>query len=142
MVAHVSGLVEELTAQRAEERIGETRRGARRVRRRRPRSWAAPPTRARRSTVRRPSLDAADVAVGDLVAADRRGQRRAWTWWPEPVSTAMSETVNAPGSNWNLPNVLTGLRIVMVPFFGWALLHDGGDSCCGGPSPSSSSSAR
>ena len=31
-------------------------------------------------------------------------------------------------SNWNLPNVLTGLRIVMVPFFGWALLHDGGDS--------------
>jgi CDP-diacylglycerol--glycerol-3-phosphate 3-phosphatidyltransferase len=36
----------------------------------------------------------------------------------------MSEKV----SNWNLPNVLTGLRIVMVPFFGWALLHDGGDS--------------
>ncbi|MBD8869843.1 CDP-diacylglycerol--glycerol-3-phosphate 3-phosphatidyltransferase [Nocardioides donggukensis] len=31
-------------------------------------------------------------------------------------------------SNWNLPNVLTSLRIVMVPFFGWALLHDGGDS--------------
>ena len=31
-------------------------------------------------------------------------------------------------SNWNVPNVLTGLRIVMVPFFGWALLHDGGDS--------------
>ena len=24
--------------------------------------------------------------------------------------------------------MLTGLRIVMVPFFGWALLHDGGDS--------------
>ena len=31
-------------------------------------------------------------------------------------------------SNWNLPNVLTSLRIVMVPFFGWALLQDGGDS--------------
>jgi CDP-diacylglycerol---glycerol-3-phosphate 3-phosphatidyltransferase len=31
-------------------------------------------------------------------------------------------------SNWNLPNVLTSLRIVMVPFFGWALLVDGGDS--------------
>ncbi len=31
-------------------------------------------------------------------------------------------------SNWNLPNVLTTLRIVMVPFFGWALLQDGGDS--------------
>lgn len=31
-------------------------------------------------------------------------------------------------SNLNLPNVLTTLRIVMVPFFGWALLQDGGDS--------------
>ena len=31
-------------------------------------------------------------------------------------------------SNWNLPNLLTTLRIVLVPFFGWALLHDGGDS--------------
>ncbi|HET7431664.1 MAG TPA: CDP-diacylglycerol--glycerol-3-phosphate 3-phosphatidyltransferase [Nocardioides sp.] len=31
-------------------------------------------------------------------------------------------------SNLNVPNVLTTLRIVMVPFFGWALLHDGGDS--------------
>jgi CDP-diacylglycerol--glycerol-3-phosphate 3-phosphatidyltransferase len=34
----------------------------------------------------------------------------------------------APVSNWNVPNALTTLRIVMVPFFGWALLHDGGDS--------------
>ena len=32
------------------------------------------------------------------------------------------------GDNWNLPNVLTGLRIVLVPVFGYALLHDGGDS--------------
>ncbi len=39
----------------------------------------------------------------------------------------MSETAT-PVSNWNLPNALTTLRIVMVPFFGWALLHDGGDS--------------
>ncbi|MEI2713429.1 MAG: CDP-diacylglycerol--glycerol-3-phosphate 3-phosphatidyltransferase [Nocardioides sp.] len=31
-------------------------------------------------------------------------------------------------SNLNLPNFLTTLRIVMVPFFGWALLADGGDS--------------
>ena len=31
-------------------------------------------------------------------------------------------------NNWNLPNALTTLRIVMVPFFGWALLVDGGDS--------------
>ena len=31
-------------------------------------------------------------------------------------------------SNLNLPNLLTTLRIVIVPFFGWALLQDGGDS--------------
>jgi CDP-diacylglycerol--glycerol-3-phosphate 3-phosphatidyltransferase len=31
-------------------------------------------------------------------------------------------------NNWNLPNALTTLRIAMVPFFGWALLVDGGDS--------------
>ena len=31
-------------------------------------------------------------------------------------------------SNWNVPNALTTLRIVMVPFFGWALLLDNGES--------------
>ncbi len=31
-------------------------------------------------------------------------------------------------SNWNLPNALTTLRIVAVPFFGWALLTDGGQA--------------
>ncbi|WP_182526584.1 CDP-diacylglycerol--glycerol-3-phosphate 3-phosphatidyltransferase [Nocardioides dongkuii] len=31
-------------------------------------------------------------------------------------------------SNWNLPNALTTLRIVLVPFFGWALLIDNGES--------------
>ncbi|HEY0950152.1 CDP-diacylglycerol--glycerol-3-phosphate 3-phosphatidyltransferase [Nocardioides sp.] len=36
--------------------------------------------------------------------------------------------VETQPSNWNVPNVLTTLRIVMVPFFGWALLVDGGDS--------------
>ncbi|MFC7359395.1 CDP-diacylglycerol--glycerol-3-phosphate 3-phosphatidyltransferase [Nocardioides astragali] len=30
-------------------------------------------------------------------------------------------------SNFNIANILTTLRIVMVPFFGWALLHDGGN---------------
>jgi CDP-diacylglycerol---glycerol-3-phosphate 3-phosphatidyltransferase len=30
-------------------------------------------------------------------------------------------------SNFNIANVLTTLRIVMVPFFGWALLVDGGN---------------
>ena len=40
----------------------------------------------------------------------------------------MTEATRAQPSNWNVPNVLTTLRIVMVPFFGWALLVDGGDS--------------
>ena len=40
----------------------------------------------------------------------------------------MSETQVPKVSNLNLPNILTSLRILMVPFFGWALLHDGGDS--------------
>ncbi|QIX27015.1 CDP-diacylglycerol--glycerol-3-phosphate 3-phosphatidyltransferase [Nocardioides sp. JQ2195] len=39
----------------------------------------------------------------------------------------MTETSAKP-SNFNVPNALTTLRILMVPFFGWALLHDGGDS--------------
>ncbi len=34
----------------------------------------------------------------------------------------------AKTSNWNIPNALTTLRIVMVPFFAWALLVDGGES--------------
>ena len=38
--------------------------------------------------------------------------------------TAAQSTV----SNWNVPNALTTLRIVLVPVFAWALLHDGGDS--------------
>jgi CDP-diacylglycerol--glycerol-3-phosphate 3-phosphatidyltransferase len=31
-------------------------------------------------------------------------------------------------SNWNVPNALTALRILMVPFFGWALLVGDGTS--------------
>ncbi|WP_372736645.1 CDP-diacylglycerol--glycerol-3-phosphate 3-phosphatidyltransferase [Nocardioides sp.] len=37
-------------------------------------------------------------------------------------------TATTKPSNFNLPNALTTLRIVMVPFFGAALLVDGGDS--------------
>jgi CDP-diacylglycerol--glycerol-3-phosphate 3-phosphatidyltransferase len=40
----------------------------------------------------------------------------------------MTDATETQVSNWNLPNALTTLRIVMVPFFGWALLVDGGDS--------------
>jgi len=39
----------------------------------------------------------------------------------------MTEPGHKP-SNWNVPNALTTLRIVMVPFFGWALLTAGGES--------------
>ncbi|MEP6817621.1 MAG: CDP-diacylglycerol--glycerol-3-phosphate 3-phosphatidyltransferase [Marmoricola sp.] len=38
----------------------------------------------------------------------------------------MSEPHPPPVSNWNVPNALTMLRIVVVPFFGWVLLYDGG----------------
>jgi CDP-diacylglycerol---glycerol-3-phosphate 3-phosphatidyltransferase len=39
---------------------------------------------------------------------------------PAPAST--------PPSNWNVPNALTTLRILMVPFFAWALLVDDGEA--------------
>ena len=43
--------------------------------------------------------------------------------------TSTGETpAAAPPSNWNVPNALTTLRIILVPFYGWALLYDGGDS--------------
>src|SRR5689334_17526465 len=42
---------------------------------------------------------------------------------PQPASEHAPQV-----SNWNVPNALTTLRIVMVPFFGWALLIDGGSS--------------
>jgi CDP-diacylglycerol---glycerol-3-phosphate 3-phosphatidyltransferase len=35
-------------------------------------------------------------------------------------------TTPAKVNNWNVPNALTTLRLVMVPFLGWTLLHDGG----------------
>ena len=44
------------------------------------------------------------------------------------MSTDPAPSAASVPSNWNLPNALTTLRIVMVPFFGWALLVDGGDS--------------
>ncbi len=30
-------------------------------------------------------------------------------------------------TNWNVPNALTTLRILLVPVFAWVLLHDGGE---------------
>ena len=46
---------------------------------------------------------------------------------PEGVPVATGTDTRAP-SNWNVPNALTTLRIVMVPFFAWALLIDDGQS--------------
>jgi CDP-diacylglycerol---glycerol-3-phosphate 3-phosphatidyltransferase len=43
------------------------------------------------------------------------------------VSNVTPSDPAAPPSNWNLPNALTVLRIVMVPLFGWLLLSHGGD---------------
>ena len=40
----------------------------------------------------------------------------------------MTDAAAHKPSNWNLPNALTTARIVAVPFYGWALLVDGGDS--------------
>ena len=45
----------------------------------------------------------------------------------QPVSQPSTESP-AKTSNWNIPNALTTLRLLMVPFFGYALLVDGGDS--------------
>ncbi len=49
---------------------------------------------------------------------------------PQRPSSSEASTQGAAGqpSNFNLPNVLTTVRIVLVPFFGAALLVDGGDS--------------
>lgn len=40
----------------------------------------------------------------------------------------MSDATTSSVSNWNLPNVLTVLRMVLVPLFAFTLLHDGGQS--------------
>ncbi len=40
----------------------------------------------------------------------------------------MSDVSDATPSNLNLPNILTAVRIALVPFFGAALLMDGGES--------------
>jgi CDP-diacylglycerol--glycerol-3-phosphate 3-phosphatidyltransferase len=40
----------------------------------------------------------------------------------------VSATQPTKPSNWNLPNALTTLRILMVPFFGFAMLVDDGQS--------------
>ena len=48
---------------------------------------------------------------------------RVSTWSHAHGELSMTQVDAPPVSNWNVPNALTTLRIVMVPFFGWALLH-------------------
>ncbi|MGN6721967.1 MAG: CDP-diacylglycerol--glycerol-3-phosphate 3-phosphatidyltransferase [Marmoricola sp.] len=44
------------------------------------------------------------------------------------MDTSSATEHQTAASVWNVPNALTTLRIVLVPFFAWALLHDGGHS--------------
>ena len=98
-VEHVTGLVEELTAQRAEERIGERRRGARRERRR-------TATAEGRAAHQGPEVDGTTrlagcrpaPAVGDLVARRRGRHRRASTWSRSRRMTDASRATEAAPS--------------------------------------------
>jgi CDP-diacylglycerol--glycerol-3-phosphate 3-phosphatidyltransferase len=45
---------------------------------------------------------------------------------PKQHSTEGDATIEQQPSNWNVPNALTSLRLVITPFIGIALLHDGG----------------
>jgi CDP-diacylglycerol--glycerol-3-phosphate 3-phosphatidyltransferase len=45
-----------------------------------------------------------------------------------PMSQDGAAVQTRTSSNWNVPNALTTLRILMVPVFGWALLVDDGTS--------------
>jgi CDP-diacylglycerol--glycerol-3-phosphate 3-phosphatidyltransferase len=50
--------------------------------------------------------------------------------YSDPAAGGSGATPSAdldPVSNWNLPNALTTLRILLVPVFGWLLLSDGGE---------------
>ena len=127
-VEHVSRLAEELTAQRAEDRIGERvevlvesldgddRRGPRRV----------PGAGGRRFDHGRRGASGGR-RVGDIVRGrvteqlgcrPRRGRAEA-------IGCRLCSRESAQPSNWNLPNALTTLRILLVPLFGWLLLRDG-----------------
>ena len=128
-VEHVTDLVEQLTSERAEERVGDdvvvlvesvtdgVAEG--------------------RADHQGPEVDGTTRLTG------RRTRHASVTWSRRSWSTARAPTWSPPRSgsrsgrvsdevgtsgNWNLPNVLTGIRILIVPFYGVALLQDGGDS--------------
>ena len=124
----MSGLVEELNAQRAEERIGETvevlvesidgdvaeGRGAHQG----------------------PEVDgtttlegiADGTRVGDLVRALVHGTDGVDL---QPDRSERPDDHRAAGEQRQPPNALTTLRIVMVPFFGYACSSTAATRCCG-----------
>ena len=123
---HVTRLVEELTSQRAEERIGE------------PVEVLLEDVEAAegRAAHQGPEVDGTTTVTG--AGPGRPGRRhhqrrrhRVRRCGPRGRGghvTGPAPPPESTPSNWNLPNALTTLRIVMVPFFGWALLVDGGES--------------
>ena len=119
---HVTNLVEELNAQRAEERIGESVDVLV--------ESVADDEVVGRAAHQGPEVDGSTylvrsaAVVGDLVRAEVVATEGV-DLYAEEASVTGAE---GGTSNWNVPNALTTLRIAMVPFFGWALLHDGGDS--------------
>ena len=121
-VEHVGALVEELTSQRAADRIDETVEVL--VER------VDDGDVEGRAAHQGPEVDGStylldsDAQVGDLVRAVVVESEGADLYARVLV---MTEVETQP-SNWNVPNVLTTARIVAVPFFAWALLIDGGDS--------------
>ncbi len=144
---HVGRLVEELTAQRAEDRVGELvevlvevhgsdqRRGERcrgpgrppgsRRRRLDDRARAArgrPGGRAahRRGDGRRGCRPGGQLPGGPSMSHDDAGFR---------VRPATQTERADPPSNWNIANALTMLRLLLVPVFGWLLVAgDNSDS--------------
>ncbi len=136
-VDRVSRFAEELTAQRAEDRVGElvevlveSRRGT---------------LGTGRTHAQGPEVDGTTTVRGlPPRGARRRPGRgtcrrrpRVSTWSPSPwlrrLSAMPVEGSATPGvadpapSIWNLPNALTVLRILLVPVLGWLLLYDDGD---------------
>ena len=128
-VEHVTALAEELTAQRAEERIGEEVVVLVESLRR--------PTTALvvegRAAHQGPEVDGTTtlerldgpVSVGDMIAGTGGRHRRCRPRRPPTVGGSVDHEAGGPmseqrrePSNWNVPNALTTLRIVMVPFFG------------------------
>ena len=138
---HVGRLVEELTAQRAEDRVGElvevlvevddgdSSAGAAAVE---GRAAHQGPDVDGTTTVLGPP---ADVRVGELLTRRGRGRRGGRPGRALPGRPSMShddagfrvrpptQTERAaPPSNWNIANALTLLRLLLVPVFGWLLI--------------------